>query len=144
MHAKKPAGDPVFQHQFSVTFNGEPVPGLTDWICDVGINFVACEVTLTFIQAFHEKVLSHHRLLDLMDNKATTLEVNTLSGSGEVLVRDKFNNLKLADLAYGQSANVAIKSDAAEEPAYGVQADPVYASATIQFGVAPKKGENNG
>lgn len=147
---KLPTGSPVMQHHFNVTFNGQHVEGLTDWIDDVCIDYVEQKIGLSFLLSYDkdpDNTLSHQKLVALMSVPETTMEVHILTPSNEEVCKEVFHNLKIAELYYGLNAclssgdNSSILSDEDEKELdtrprrVSMFDNPVNVSASIKFGV---------
>lgn len=148
---KLPTGQPVMQHQFSVTFNGEPVEGLTEWIDDVSLDYIEQKIGLSFLLVYDKdphNTLSHQKLVDTVGKAGTTLEVHILNQSNEEICKETFHNLKIAELyhgfnaclASGDNSSVLDNEDEEKEPdtrprRVSMFDNPVHVSASIHFGV---------
>lgn len=152
---KLPTGAPVFQHQFNVTFNDQPVEGLTDWIGDVSLDYIEKKIGLSFMLVHDSdpaNTLSHQKLQALFANKDLTMEVYILSPSNDVVCKEIFHNLKLAELFYGLNSRLETgdnstvvdleeedldddeKSDTSPRSAACLFDNPVHVSASITYG----------
>jgi len=136
---KTPVGTPIMQHQFSVTFNGRPVEGLTDWIHDVSIDYVEQKIGLSFQQVISNDlpklpILSSRRLFDLITfTEDLTIEVNTLAGDRSVLVTETFKGLDLKELYLGYNSLTESSESAQVTDITCRDCNPVYVSASISY-----------
>jgi len=147
---KLPTGQTIMPHQFNVTFNGNPVEGLTEWIDDVCIDYVEQKIGLSFLLAYDkdpDNTLSHQKLVALMSVPETTMEVHILTPSNEEVCKEVFHKLKIAELYYGLNAclvsgdnSTVLDNEDEEEPdtrprKVSMFDNQVNVSASIKFGV---------
>jgi len=145
---KMPTGQPVMQHQFNVTFNGNPVEGLTEWIDDVSLDYIGETIGLSFMLVHDDNGtnrMSHHKLQEVLDAMDSTLEIYFLHPNGEVVCKEVFDRLSLKELSLGLNACVVSGGNetALDDP--DVQENirprraslfdnPVYVQATVGYG----------
>jgi len=150
---KLPKASPVMQHLFSVTFNGEPVEGLTEWINDVSLDYIERKIGLSFLLCYDdnpENTLSHQKLVAVLANKEATMEVRIHKPDGDEICKEVFHNLKLVELYHGFNSVVSssdeqgvldelddLDDDEVDTSPHRVNhfANPVCVSASIKFGV---------